>query len=213
MYESFDHKKYGIRVIGPNKNVSPSYIEFEGGYHYIGFLLKSGYPVDIDGNPSERLFDRILNIEDGKYFIPDLLNSAFNDANSKDKIISWLSSHVCERDSEKDLMCRYLIEYMMTYTGELHLDKLAKEVGYTPYYMNKVFHEKIGQPIMKYYSTIRFQRILNRFSATSQNENCRPEYSEWACEFGYSDQAHMIRHFKQCMGITPHQYWLLLSKK
>ncbi len=210
IYESLDHKEKGIRVIGPNKKICPSYIEFEDNYHYFGFILKSGYPVEIDGNPTAKLFDKILKLDDYNRSLSDIFDIITCTSKVEDKMEyahKLLLEHIQERDSEKDMVCRYLVEYMLQHKGELKLEDLAREVGYTPYYTNKVFCEITGQPIKRYYNTMRFQRVLNAFNSYAKQHDEKPDYSAWANDFGYSDQSHLINHFKQCSGMTPHYYW------
>jgi AraC-like DNA-binding protein len=79
------------------------------------------------------------------------------------------------------------------------LNQLAQQVGLSPYYLLRVFHNEVGMPPYAYLESVRIrnaQRLI---------ETGKP-LAEVAVEVGFSSQSHMTRHFKKIIGTTPGQY-------
>lgn len=79
------------------------------------------------------------------------------------------------------------------------LSEIAEHFDVTPPYLSTLFKKHIGTSIKIYIRTQRValaKKLLNEgFSVTD------------ACyESGFNDCSYFIKHFKQCMGITPLQY-------
>jgi len=78
------------------------------------------------------------------------------------------------------------------------IEKLAYHYGYSIRSLERHFQEMIGLSPKRFVSTARFQKVLHLLQANIA-------WVVIAESFGYYDQAHFIKDFKQFSGITPHQ--------
>jgi AraC-like DNA-binding protein len=80
--------------------------------------------------------------------------------------------------------------------GSIRVQKISEQLGWTRKRLVKAFRDEVGIPPKALARVLRFRRALAQF--TSQRD-----FSQLAAECGYSDQAHMIRDFKDLSGLTP----------
>jgi len=80
--------------------------------------------------------------------------------------------------------------------GSIRVQKISEQLGWTRKRLVKAFRDEVGIPPKALARVLRFRRALAQF--TSQKD-----FSQLAAECGYSDQAHMIRDFKDLSGLTP----------
>ena len=93
------------------------------------------------------------------------------------------------------------VEYLETLPNEdISLERLAREVGLSPYYLTRVFHEQTGLPPHSYQTLVRVRLAKNLLAKGVP-------ISEVAVEAGFFDQAHLTRHFKRVFGVTPGRYF------
>jgi AraC-like DNA-binding protein len=83
----------------------------------------------------------------------------------------------------------------------LSVAELARRVDTDPKRLIRLFTDDVGLTPKRYLRIVRFERLLNEVYA-------RPgvDWARAAAEHGYFDQAHMIRDFKVCSGMTPETY-------
>jgi AraC-like DNA-binding protein len=88
-------------------------------------------------------------------------------------------------------------------TGDLadppSLDDLALATGMSPFTLLRAFRSETGLPPHAYLNQVRVRRargLLDRGIAPA----------EVAAEVGFSDQAHLTRHFKRVVGVPPGAY-------
>ena len=82
--------------------------------------------------------------------------------------------------------------------GSIRVQKISEQLGWTRKRLVKAFRDEIGIPPKLLARVLRFQRAL-----TECNSQTIADSSQLAAECGYSDQAHMIRDFKDFSGLTP----------
>jgi AraC-like DNA-binding protein len=82
--------------------------------------------------------------------------------------------------------------------GSVRVQKISEQLGWTRKRLVKAFRDEIGIPPKILARVLRFRRALAEFSAQTI-----VDFSQVAAESGYSDQAHMIRDFKDFSGLTP----------
>lgn len=80
--------------------------------------------------------------------------------------------------------------------AELTLDHLAREVGLSPWHLNRVFSRRVGLPPHAW----RNQWRLAQAKALLR-QGIPP--AEVAVQLGFADQSHLHRHFKRAFGVTP----------
>jgi AraC-like DNA-binding protein len=81
----------------------------------------------------------------------------------------------------------------------LSLRQLAEAVELSPYYLNRVFRQRLGLPPVAWRNQLRVAR-----ARTLLGRGSRP--AEVAAEVGFADQAHLTRAFRHALGVTPAAY-------
>ena len=90
------------------------------------------------------------------------------------------------------------VQAMETHMADpLHLDHLAQIAGLSPRQLNRLFHDRLGQPAMRYYRNLRLDkaRTLLRASALS--------LTEIALATGFSGSSHFSRAYAERFGHPP----------
>jgi AraC-like DNA-binding protein len=82
--------------------------------------------------------------------------------------------------------------------GSVRVQKISEQLGWTRKRLVKAFRDEIGIPPKVLARVLRFRKALAEFNA-----QIIVDFSQVAAESGYSDQAHMIRDFKDFSGLTP----------
>ena len=82
--------------------------------------------------------------------------------------------------------------------GSIRVQQISEQLGWTRKRLVKAFRDEIGIPPKVLARVLRFRRALAEFNAQQISD-----FSQVAAECGYSDQAHMIRDFKDLSGLTP----------
>lgn len=98
-------------------------------------------------------------------------------------------------------LVKYSIDRIYKSKGNINLDQLSAETGYSIRYIRKKFEEVIGIPPKFFSEIVRFQ---NSLSMIIKND----EFSLWDIinENGYYDQAHFINQFKKFSTLTPTKF-------
>jgi AraC-like DNA-binding protein len=82
--------------------------------------------------------------------------------------------------------------------GSIRVQQISEQLGWTRKRLVKAFRDEIGIPPKVLARVLRFRKALAEFNAQKIGD-----FSQLAAECGYSDQAHMIRDFKDLSGLTP----------
>jgi AraC-like DNA-binding protein len=90
--------------------------------------------------------------------------------------------------------------------GSIRVQKISEQLGWTRKRLVRAFRDEVGIPPKVLARVLRFRRALVEF-----NTHTIVDFSQLAAECGYSDQAHMIRDFKDFSGLTPVELLRLYS--
>jgi AraC-like DNA-binding protein len=82
--------------------------------------------------------------------------------------------------------------------GVLELRGLARELGYSQKHVIAMFRDQVGIPPKLLARIIRFNRLMQHLRRGGEGT-----WADLALEFGYYDQAHLVRDVRQFTGITP----------
>ena len=78
---------------------------------------------------------------------------------------------------------------------------LCEEIGLSNRYLGRQFRALVGLPPKQFARVQRFHAVIGSCSGQT-----RIEWSRLAHEFGYSDQAHLIREFRRLGSLTPGEF-------
>lgn len=84
--------------------------------------------------------------------------------------------------------------------GVISVRSLAEELCYSERTVRRTFRQELGIGPKETADIIRFQSVLQHCNRSGLNR-----LTDIAADFGYSDQAHFIRHFKRYYGLAPKQ--------
>jgi AraC-like DNA-binding protein len=90
--------------------------------------------------------------------------------------------------------------------GAVPVGALADEVGWSRRHLVTRFRQQVGLPPKTVARVVRFGTLLGLLHAPG-----RPDWSRFAAECGYYDQAHMNRDFREFAGTTPTAYLARLT--
>lgn len=98
-------------------------------------------------------------------------------------------------------------QYMLKNKGSASLKDLENFTGYSERHIERTFENQIGISPKKYNTIIRLHHFLSLIKDNGQKTMTGLSY-----EAGYSDQSHLIKEFKNSIGLTPGQYMKTKNK-
>ena len=84
--------------------------------------------------------------------------------------------------------------------GRERVESLAAELGCSRRYLHARFREQVGLPPKTVARLIRFGAVCRRI------ERAPVRWADVACEYGYADQSHLNRDFRELAGTTPRDF-------
>ncbi len=106
-------------------------------------------------------------------------------------------------ESEKLLpesLTKLLLKLQQNGSGQKSIAETAKEIGYSPDYLNRLFKEHFGKSIEQYVIECRIYDSLALLLQTDMSVN------EIALKMGWECTGNYINHFKKIYNITPAKY-------
>lgn len=111
-----------------------------------------------------------------------------------------ITSEVPEKNHEDQIVVlvkRYMEKNL---AEDISLEKVAKEIGMSPYYLSRYFKKEDGTNFKDYMIKIRMDRA--KFLLCNHRLNVQ----ETALQVGYSDPNYFSRAFKKHTGLSPTEY-------
>ena len=171
-------------------------IIFKSDYEYFGvrYLAEQGIFLMKDLIESEI---PLLDLITGDRYIVEKIANARSFAERVDLFNIFMAASTSEFALVPKLV-KYSIERIYQAKGNINMDQLAMESGYSVRYLRKKFEDIIGMPPKFFSEIVRFQNSLSMIIK-------KDEYSLWdvISETGYYDQAHFINQFKKFSTLTP----------
>ena len=106
-------------------------------------------------------------------------------------------------ESEKALpecLTLLLLKLQRSSTGKKSIAETAKEIGYSPDYLNRIFKEHFGKSMEQYIIECRIYDSLTLLLQTDMSVN------EIALKMGWECTGNYINHFKKIYNVTPAKY-------
>lgn len=111
-----------------------------------------------------------------------------------------LLQDLLRRASPKPLvepLCRKAVRLIVASQGRIKVAELAHTLGMGIRRLERIFAAGLGMPPKPFMRLVRLQRAVQGLRAL------KPDYADLALACGFSDQAHMIREFRDLAGRTP----------
>ena len=99
---------------------------------------------------------------------------------------------------ESDPAVRWALERLAAVSGQVRLEQLVRELGYSHKHVIARFHDQVGVPPKLWARLLRFERLRNEL----RRDN-RRSWAELAVSCGYYDQAHLARDVRRFTGAAP----------
>ncbi len=95
---------------------------------------------------------------------------------------------------------KLLLKLQQGTSGRINITETAKEIGYSPDYLNRLFREYFGKSIEQYIIECRIYDSLTLLLQTDMSVN------EIALKMGWECTGNYINHFKKIYNTTPAKY-------
>jgi AraC-like DNA-binding protein len=183
-------------------------VELVGEGWVVGVRFRPGALRSFVERPMHALRNRVLPL--GDVFGPEgsRLDLAVNRAQPGERV-ALVERFLLDRPrtvSPDALMVNRAVELART-TPEVHTVRaLAERIGVSVRVLELRFREHVG---LSPKAVIRRCRVIELADAVARGE--RVDWSALAASWGYSDQAHLIRDFKEQVGATPASYAALCA--
>lgn len=157
----------------------------------------------LTGIPPKFFTDQIMCLGDlGKEWmeLDDQLRNCRAAANYKSIIDHFLLALFFQRKIQPGYADQLLALYQSS-AESFSMDLAMEELRVTDRRLRQVFNEITGLSPIKYFNIRRFQKVLNYLK-----QNPKARLSDVASQFGYFDQPHLTRDFKEKTGLTPSKF-------
>ena len=114
----------------------------------------------------------------------------------------FLTHFLSERMSADYHLITATQQYLLQSKGSVSSKDLQHFTGYSERHLERKFEYHIGMSPKKYGNIIRLHYFLSLMNKEIDDKNM----TTLSYEAGYSDQSHLIREFKNNIGLTPKQY-------
>jgi AraC-like DNA-binding protein len=101
-------------------------------------------------------------------------------------------------DEPPDPRLESAVDRMLRSGGRASVSALALRAGWSPRQLEREFRRRVGLPPKLFGRIARFQNLVRLSGLHPQRA-----WADLAAEGGYTDQAHMIRDFREFSGTTP----------
>jgi AraC-like DNA-binding protein len=173
--------------------------------------FKAGAFQALFGMPPDRAKDKVILLEkfwgDEAKAWADRLRKA-PDTTARLSVLAGELACRAQSAPKPDRYAQAAVEMMRASDGRLGLQDLAKRLGYTDRQVERKFHEGLGLNPKEFQRLLRCRLLILRM--------LNGQFKDWtqlASDFGYSDQAHLIREFKAFMGLPPEKFMRRFKKE
>lgn len=184
-------------------------LEADGRYFGVRFL--PGQCFLPEGLSAKELVNADIEIS-GNAYGDNLAEQIMEAHNLEEQARFFLESYEKRLDGERkeqgwSRLERYVRARIYASGGNVPMDTLVEETGYSACYIRRSFERVHGVAPKTFEKFIRFQNVLHQI-----NYKADKSYEEIALECGYYDQAHMMHEFRRFAGVTPKVYREITAK-
>lgn len=134
-----------------------------------------------------------FNVTTNEYIIKGMLYSIFG---SMDSIFKFENKKYIY-DSTVQILLKYMGSH---YTDNLTLDTVAKSLGFSKFYISRLFSKKIGYQFNEYINMLRINMAQTLLAETNLS------IVNIALECGFDSQRNFNRVFRNLISLTPSEY-------
>lgn len=153
------------------------------------------------GIPMSELSGRIVSIRDVLPVRHRNLGERLQDVSNWDARFDLLDCALADclaEACEKTKIVSWAVRRIEQSGGALDVRALASQMGYSRKHVITMFRDQVGIPPKLLARIVRFHRLVKHLRHGGGGT-----WADLALEFGYYDQAHLVRDVRQFTGITP----------
>lgn len=180
-------------------------IPVETGKLYFGVRFLPGYNPILGVKAMDRLIGSCVPFEE-LIDDPKMLNNIFGADSFSHRIDAFMRFYMSIFDrihpmDKSNLIVRHSINMIFERKGNVNVQELSDETGYSTRYINQCFRTELSMSPKVFIRMIRFQSSLDILHSVP-----KLTLTETSSILGYFDQAHFIKEFKAFSGFTPKKY-------
>lgn len=193
--------KHSPSAIFYGNRLSQSQIILKPNCTYFGFKPLSNYGVKQYKYSVQELVDQHVSLIE---IIPEtnILDKLIQSSSINDRIalFSDYVRHYLINYDFIDPLSQYCFDRICNMRGDLRIDKLAKDIGYSDRYLRHKYTQSFGISPKQFSQIVRFQNALNMLVKTSTHD------LDIVFDNGFYDHAHLIKAFKKQISQTPKMF-------
>ncbi len=176
----------------------PVIVRPAGDAYTVGVRLKSWAGGAVLREQASRLTDRLVELEAVNARLASALRPLLSRTSVMPPDVDSLVAGCLDGRSAVDRRIASTVIQAEGSAGRMAADALSRHAGVGSRQLERLFQQHVGVGPKLFSRMVRFRSVLRAVSRTS-----KPNWAVLAAAFGYADQAHMIRDFKQFAGCTP----------
>lgn len=179
-------------------------VEHPARCHFLSIRFTTNGYYKLLGMPQNEFTNQFFNLDDVfdrkiEHLIPVLQNTL--SLEERFQILEkWLNKEFCKKEIPSKLLSDFVIRYL-NQKPDASVKQLTQQTGFTRKHLVCRFKEEAGLTIKEYQKILRIYRLLKQIDKASQIS-----WAKLAGQFGFYDQSHLIKDFKQYTGLTPTDY-------
>ncbi|MCG8326503.1 MAG: helix-turn-helix domain-containing protein [Chitinophagales bacterium] len=187
---------------------NPYEIRFKGGIIIFHVRFKANGVYPLTKIPLEFLTNNSISLNDLLNERMDLLHERLAEKTSSTERIKALEIYLLNAYQDAQLHHRldYGLGLIHQSRGLLSVKQLTSKLNTNYKSLNRWFLKHVGLSPKRYIQIIRFKHIL-----TELEQGQEPNWLQLAVDYGFHDQAHFIKEFKQFSGNSPSIFMEQLS--
>ncbi len=172
--------------------------------HFLSIRFTTNGYYKLLGMPQNEFTDQFFNLDDLidrkiEHLIPALQNTLSPEGRFQ-ILEKWLNKEFCKKEIPSKLLSDFVIKYLNR-NPDASVKQLAQQTGFTRKHLVHRFKKEAGLTIKEYQKILRIYRVLKQIDKTREIS-----WAKLAGRFGFYDQSHFIKDFKQYTGLTPTDY-------
>jgi AraC-like DNA-binding protein len=167
----------------------------------MGVRFTPAGPMAILGVPSGELANEVIDLDLLLGHSVERLRQQLIEAPSVEDRFRTLERFFCERLNGKASVrpeVAYALDRLFQSAGRTRMRTLATATGFSQKHLIHLFREQVGLAPKRYARIVRFNALLRRMAPEA-----RPDWADLAAMYGFYDQAHFVRDFREFTGTTP----------
>ncbi|MFD1383137.1 helix-turn-helix domain-containing protein [Rhodanobacter aciditrophus] len=176
-------------------------IELKRQHQYFGVRFASGVIPDCLKVSAEELIEHHFDFVDVVPHANQLFEAIISEKSFASQVASFQQFFEGKANRVMSPLTRYVVANIFEQQGNVRIDAMAQETGYTTRTIQRQFRADMGM------SPKAFGRIIRCQSAVYHiNHHDQVVFSDMAFDLGFSDQSHFLREFKKLVKATPMAY-------